>query len=276
MAVLLDKLCFAEGPRWRDGKLWFSDMHDQTVCTVTPSGQKEVVLTLQDDQPSGLGWLPSGDLLVVSMTRRQLLKFDGSQLAVHADLSDLAPWHCNDMVVDRHGRAYVGNFGFDLHARGKPTTTNLLRVDPDASVQIVADGLFFPNGAIITPDEMTLVIAETFGRALTAFDIEPNGDLTNRRTWAQLPEGAVPDGICLDAGGGIWSASPSSNECIRQVEGGEVTHRIDTGRGAFACMIGDDNLYVLTASSSDPEQCQTNSDSRIEVYPAPYPAAGYP
>lgn len=276
MAVLLDNLCFAEGPRWRDGKLWFSDMHDHCVCTVTPNGEKNTVVTLPDDEPSGLGWLPNGDLLIVSMKKRQLLRFDGQTLSVHADLSKLAKSRCNDMVVDNQGRAYVGNFGFDLHAREEPCTTSLIRVDADGSAHVVDEDMFFPNGSVISDDGKTLIVAETFAGALTAFNIDRAGDLSSKRTWAALPEGVVPDGICLDAAGGIWSASPTSNECVRQLEGGEVTHRIDLGRGAFACMIGDDNLYILTASSSDPAICRANRDARIEIFSAPYAAAGYP
>ena len=275
MTILLDNLCFAEGPRWRNGRLWFSDMHDQCVCTVTPEGKKTTLLTLQDDEPSGLGWLPNGDLLVVSMRKRQLLRFDGKALTVHADLSALASHRCNDMVVDPLGRAYVGNFGFDLHTGEKPRSTVLIRVDPDGSAKIVDDGAFFPNGSVITADRRTLILAETFARALMAFDIDTTGDLSNKRIWAKLPEGAVPDGICLDAADGIWSASPTTNECIRQTQGGEVTHRIMLERGAFACMIGGDLLYILTASSSDPTACRTNRDGRIEVYSAPYAAAGF-
>ena len=275
MTILLDNLYFAEGPRWRNGQLWFSDMHDQCVCTVTPQGEKTTLLKLPNDEPSGLGWLPNGDLLLVSMRKRQLLRFDGKALSVHADLSELVSHRCNDMVVDTLGRAYVGNFGFDLHAGEKPRLTVLVRVDPDGTAKIVDDEVFFPNGSVITEDRRTLIVGETFARALTAFDIDASGDLSNKRTWAKLPEGAVPDGICLDAADGIWSASPTTNECIRQVQGGEVTHRIEVEGGAYACMIGGDHLYVLTASSSDPEACRANRDGRIEVYSAPYAAAGY-
>jgi sugar lactone lactonase YvrE len=275
MTILLDNLCFAEGPRWRNGELWFSDMHDHCVCTVTPEGKKTTLLTLQDDEPSGLGWLPNGDLLVVSMRKRQLLRFDGKALTVHADLSALASHRCNDMVVDPLGRAYVGNFGFDLHTGEKPRSTVLIRVDPDGSAKIVDDDAFFPNGSVITADGRTLILAETFARALMAFDIDTSGGLSNKRIWAKLPEGAVPDGICLDSADGIWSASPTTNECVRQIQGGEVTHRIALERGAFACMIGGDHLYVLTASSSDPKACRTSRDGRIEVYSAPYTAAGF-
>ena len=275
MTILLDNLCFAEGPRWRNGELWFSDMHDHCVCTVTPEGKKTTLLTLQDDEPSGLGWLPNGDLLVVSMRKRQLLRFDGKALTVHADLSALASHRCNDMVVDPLGRAYVGNFGFDLHTGEKPRSTVLIRVDPDGSAKIVDDDAFFPNGSVITADGRTLILAETFARALMAFDIDTSGGLSNKRIWAKLPEGAVPDGICLDSADGIWSASPTTNECVRQIQGGEVTHRIALERGAFACMRGGDHRYVLTASSSDPKACRTSRDGRIEVYSAPYTAAGF-
>jgi sugar lactone lactonase YvrE len=274
--ILIDGLCFGEGPRWRDGALWLSDMHAQQVLRVTPSGVSEVVVELDDDQPSGLGWLANGDLLIVGMTKRQLLRFDGSTLSVHADLSELASWYCNDMVTDASGRAYVGNFGFDLHNKAKRKPAEIIRVEPDGSAYVEDDNVMFPNGTVITPDGKTLIVGETFANCLSAFDIGDDGTLSNKRLWAQLPDGAVPDGICLDAGGGVWSASPTSNDCIRQLEGGEVTHRIALERGAFACMIGDDSLYILTSTSSDPAKCIANRDARVEVFDAPYPAAGWP
>lgn len=274
--ILVDGLCFGEGPRWHDGELWLSDMHARQVLRVSAQGNKEVVVTLNDDDPSGLGWLPNGDLLIVGMTKRQVLRFDGTDLHVHADLSGLASWYCNDMVVDGEGRAYVGNFGFDLHNRAKPRPAELIRVDPDGRASVENDELMFPNGAVITPDGSTLIVGESFGGRLTAFDIATDGSLGNKRTWAELPEGAVPDGICLDSQGGIWSASPTSNECIRQIEGSEVTHRHELTRGAFACMLGGDDLYVLTAHSSVPEKCRANKDARVEVFDAPYPGAGWP
>ena len=276
MTILLDKLYFGEGPRWREGMLWFSDMHAQKVLKVDPQGNVETVVELDDDQPSGLGWLPNGDLLIVAMTKKQVLRFNGSQLSVHADLSSLASHFCNDMVVDHVGRAYVGNFGFDIHNGAEQSAAELICVEVDGSARCVDDDLIFPNGAVITPDNKTLIVAETFASRLTAFDILDSGDLTNKRIWAQLPKGAVPDGICLDAGGGIWSASPTSNNCIRQIEGGEVTHTIELERGAFACMIGEANLYILTSTVSTPAACKANQDARIEVYPAPFRAAGLP
>jgi len=274
--ILIEGLCFGEGPRWRDDALWLSDMHDHKVLKIQPGGNAQTIVTLPDDEPSGLGWLPDGDLLIVSMRKRQLLRFDGQQLHLHADLSGLASWYCNDMVVDGQGRAYVGNFGFDLHKGAEPRPAELIRVDPDGAVTVEDDDVMFPNGTVITPDGATLIVGESFGGRLTAYDVAADGSLSNKRVWAELPQGAVPDGICLDAQGGIWSASPTSNECVRQIEGGEVTHRINLDRGAFACMIGGEKLYVLTSSSSDPDQCRTNRDARVEVYAAPYAAAGWP
>lgn len=274
--ILIDGLCFGEGPRFREGALWLSDMHAQEVLKVTTDGQRETIISLTDDQPSGLGWLPNGELLIVSMNKKQLLRFDGKNLALHADLSQHASGICNDMVVDRSGRAYVGNFGFDLHNNAKPAPAELIRVDADGSIHVEDDDLMFPNGAVITEDVATLIVGETFASRLTAFDISEDGSLSGKRVWAELPDKAVPDGICLDAGGGIWSASPTTNNCIRQLEGGEVTHSIELERGAFACMIGADKLYVLTSSSSHPQKCRSQRDARVEVYDAPFKAAGLP
>jgi sugar lactone lactonase YvrE len=181
------------------------------------------------------------------------------------------------MVVDGSGRAYVGNFGFDLGDSPRPTS--LICVEADGTPRIVAEDVMFPNGTVITPDDRTLILAETFASKLTAFDLADNGDLNNRRTWAELPQGAVPDGICLDSDGGVWSASPTTNECIRQLEGGAVTHRVAVSQGAFACMLGGDDgstLFILTAPSSDPEECATLRGGRVEYCPAPAAAAGRP
>jgi sugar lactone lactonase YvrE len=276
--ILLDGLCFGEGPRWHDGALWLSDMHARQVLRVGADGAAEAVVEVEH-WPSGLGWLPNGDLLVVSMTDRRLLRWDGTRLQEHANLAALAGFHCNDMVVDARGRAYVGNFGFDLHAHEAPKPAELICVEPDGRVRVVADDMQFPNGTVITPDGRSLIVGESWGSRLTAFDIRDDGDLTNRRVWAELPEGTLPDGICLDDAGGIWSASPSSNECLRQVEGGKVTHRVAVEQGAFACMLGGEDgctLYILTAASSDPEECRRQRSGRVEVWRAPYPHAGLP
>lgn len=276
--TLVDGLCFGEGPRWHEGALWLSDMHAQEVLRIDEQGKVSTVVRVENC-PSGLGWLPDGQLLVVSMHDRRLLRFDGEQLHEHADLNPFATFHCNDMVVDGNGRAYVGNFGFDLHTGAKPIPAKLVCVEPDGSARVVADDLMFPNGTVITPDGSRLIIAESFGARLTAFDIAVNGDLSNRRVWAELPKGAVPDGICLDSEGGIWSASPTTCECIRQSEGGEITHRVEVDQGAFACMLGGADgttLYVLTADSSDPAECVARRTGKIEAARAPYPGAGWP
>ena len=276
--IVCRDLCFGEGPRWHDGRLFLSDMHDYKVLAIDQWGRKETIVEVPG-QPSGLGWMPSGDLLVVSMVDRKLMRFDGKRLAVHADLSGLAQFHCNDMVVDAHGRAYVGNFGFDLHANAPFRATDLIAVEPDGEARIVASDLGFPNGAVITPDGSTLIVAESFGGKLTAFAIGAGGDLSGRRAWAALPQGVVPDGICLDRGNGIWLASPATNECLRVEEGGAVTHRVELDQGAFACMLGGPGeraLYILTAPGSHPEQCRAARGGRVEVIDAPYPRAGLP
>lgn len=276
--ILVEGLAFGEGPRWHDGALWLSDMHMHQVLRISADGRTEVIVEVPQ-QPSGLGWLPGGDLLVVSMIDRRLLRWSGRALTEHASLADLATFHCNDMVVDIAGRAYVGNFGFDLHAREAPRPASLICVEPDGAARVVAEDLLFPNGTVITPDGRTLIIGESWGARLTAFDIAPNGDLHNRRVWAELPDGALPDGICLDEAGGIWSASPSTNECLRQIEGGEVTHRVSVEQGAFACMLGGADgqmLHILTAGSSEPDDCRRTLTGRVEICRAPYRHAGLP
>lgn len=276
--ILIDGLCFGEGPRWHDGALWLSDMHARQVLRVDADGSAEVVCEVAN-WPSGLGWLPNGDLLVVSMTDRRVLRFDGTTLHTHADLSQLAAFHCNDMVVNGSGRAYVGNFGFDLHAHETPKSAELVCVEPDGTARVVARDMRFPNGTVITPDGTTLIVGESWAARLTAFDIDGHGDLDNRRIWAELPDGALPDGICMDEAGGVWSASPSTNECLRQVEGGEVTHRVAVDQGAFACMLGGADgrtLHILTAGSSEPEECRRKRSGRVEVWRAPYAHAGSP
>lgn len=275
--VLLDGLVFGEGPRWHDGKLWFSDMHAHRVMTVNLDGKTETVAEVPG-QPSGLGWLPDGRLLVVSMTDRRLLRLDPDGLTEAADLRELASYHCNDMVVDRQGRAYIGNFGFDLIAQQPFAPAEIVLVTPDGNARVVADEMAFPNGSVITPDGRTLIVGETFGSRLTAFDIKPDGSLTGRRVWAQL-EQAVPDGICLDAEGAIWVASPMSAEVLRVREGGEVTHRIKVSTQAYACMLGGPErrtLFVLTAETTNPDEALAKKSGRVETVEVDVPGAGLP
>ena len=281
LVPVIDGLAFAEGPRWHDGRLWFSDMHAHRVVALDPDGGTAETIVEVPGQPSGLGWRPDGTLLVVSMTDRRLLAHVDGALEEVADLSGLAPSHCNDMVVDAAGNAYVGNFGFDLHdPEADQRTTNLVLVTADGDVRVVADDLFFPNGAVITPDGETLIVGESFGGGLTAFDIDDDGGLSNRREWARVT-GSVPDGICLDAEGAVWMASPISNRVLRVAEGGEVLDEVRTSdeRQPFACMLGGSDrttLFVCTAIDSEPETCRRLRSGRIESSQVDVPGAGRP
>ncbi len=277
-SILMDGLRFPEGPRWHEDRFWFSDMHDGKVIAVSMDGVAEKIVEVAGD-PSGLGWLPDGRLLVVSMRDRRLLRLDADGLAEVADLSSFATSHCNDMVVDARGRAYVGNFGFDLHTGAKPTPANLMLVHPDGRLEIAAKDLRFPNGAVITPDGATLIVGETFGRQLTAFEIAEDGTLSNRRVWAPLPEGDVPDGICLDAEGAIWVASPIGKGGVLRIrEGGDVTDRVEVEHEAFACMLGGPDrktLFICTSPDSDPSKT-VDRLGRIETIDVDTPGVGLP
>jgi sugar lactone lactonase YvrE len=276
--TLLDGLAFPEGPRWRDGRLYFSDMHNDRVMAVGLDGKAEEIVAVPGS-PSGLGWLPDGRMLVVSMTDRRLLchENDGTLREV-ADLRALSTYHCNDMVVDEHGRAYVGNFGFDLHGGGERQPSNLVLVTLEGDTRVVAEALEFPNGTVITPDGRTLIIGETMAARLTAFDIAEDGSLSNRREWAKL-EKALPDGICLDAEGAIWVASPVGHKVLRVEPGGHVTHRVEIESQAFACMLGGPErrtLFVCTAEDSHPDHCRKHATACIEMVEVDVPGAGLP
>ena len=274
---LLENLTFPEGPRWHEGRLYFSDFYAHEVVAVDMAGQRETIVEVPG-QPSGLGWTPDGRLLVVSMTDRRLLRLDPGGLVEVADLSALANYHCNDMVVDEQGGAYVGNFGFNSHDGSEFKAADLIRVDPDGSVSVAAAGLAFPNGSVITPDGGTLIVGETRGNILSAWNRAPNGTLSNRRVWADLGAG-FPDGICLDAEGAVWVADPRNKETIRVLEGGEVTDRISTGEmGSFACMLGGEDrrtLFICTCLQSGPDTAALRS-GRIETVEVTVPGAGWP
>jgi sugar lactone lactonase YvrE len=275
--VLLDGLRFPEGPRWHEERLWFSDMHDGRVLAVDLAGRVETIVAVPGE-PSGLGWLPDGRLLVVSMKDRRLLRLDPSGLVEHADLSPFATFHCNDMLVDARGRAYVGNFGFDLHGKAPVAPANLVLVQPDGRAEVAAEGLLFPNGTVLTPDGRTLIVGESFGARLTAFDVDGDGRLAKRRVWAPLPGGAVPDGVCLDAEGAVWVASPTSNEFLRVREGGEVAARLPVDRSAIACMLGGPQrrtLFLCTSRAHDPAETGAR-EARIEIVEVDVPGAGWP
>lgn len=284
---LLAGLHFGEGPRWHDGRLWFSDFYDHAVKSVDASGLVRTELEL-DDQPSGLGWLPDGRLLVVAMHRRQLLRLDRDGIKLHADLSTVAAYHTNDMVVDAQGRAYVGNFGFALDEalaeRGvdgvlaSHPTAKLARVDPDGTVHVAAQDLHFPNGCVITPDGRTLIVAETLGLRLTAFDVSPDGTLSNRRVWATVGMRA-PDGICLDANGHVWIANAIAPECVLVAPGGGIVATVATDQPCFACMLGGDDrrtLFMMTAPSSVAAVVSKQREGRIVTARVDAPGAGLP
>ena len=275
--TLLEGLTFPEGPRWRDGRLWFSDFYTHRVIAVDPGGRAETVAEVPQ-QPSGLGWTPDGHLLIVSMLDRRLVRLEGGHLHTVADLSRIATGHCNDMVVDAGGRAYVGNFGYDRH-RGEPLRSACIaRVDPDGSVSVAAEDLIFPNGTVITPDGKTLIVAETRGHRLTAFDVMPDASLANRRSFAEL-EGCLPDGICLDAEGAIWVTDAGGGPLLRVFEGGRIERTIPTGeRSAFACMLGGAErrtLFLCTSTGSGPAMAEKR-DGRIEFFEVEVPGAGLP
>ena len=276
--VFAEGLCFGEGPRWHDGRLWVSDMHAGEILSFTDSGlRREAIPT--PDWPSGLGWLPNGDLLFVAMRSRQVLRRRGSTLVHHADLSALASYHCNDMVVGPTGRAYVGNFGFDTHNQAPYRQAEVVIVEPDGAARIGARNLDFPNGMVITPDAATLVVGETMGGRLTAFAIAANGDLGEQTVWADFDRKVAPDGICLDEAMGVWSASPLGNECVRAERGGRITHRVRTRQRAFACTLGGSDgrsLFITTSREHLPERCAAERTSWIEVVAAPYARAGWP
>ena len=286
--VLAEGLSFGEAPRWHDGRLWLSDFYSHSVLSFGPEGDRRVEVEL-DDQPSGLGWMPDGSLLVVGMKKRQVWRrlLSGS-LVVHADLGDVATWHCNDMVVDGTGQAYVGNFGFDLYSaiadgRGSdlianPPLADLAMVNPDGRVTRAATGLAFPNGTVITPDGRTLIISETFACRLTAFAIGDDGTLTRRRLWADLGA-CMPDGICLDQEGAIWVANPTRPECVRVAEHGHILETVDTIEPCFAVMLGGADgrtLFVVTAPREGMLESQQRRHGKLRSIGVEVAHAGFP
>ena len=277
LQVVLDGLTFPEAPRWRDGRLWFSDFFSHRVLTLEADGRAETVVEVPR-QPSGLGWTPEGRLLVVSMLDHRLLRLDPGGLVEVGDMSAIATGPSNDMVVDAGGRAYVGDFGYDRHHGEAERSASMARVDPDGGVARVADALTFPNGAVISADGATLIVAETFAHRLTAFSLDEAGNFSDRRLFAELG-GGYPDGICLDAEGAVWYADPRHNRVTRVFEGGRVERTVPTGeRGAYACMLGGEDrrtLFVCTNTTSGPPAAEAKA-GRIETIRVDVPGAGLP
>jgi sugar lactone lactonase YvrE len=252
--LVVDGIDFGEGPRWHLGRLWFSDFYQGTISSVGHDRRRRVEVEWEG-QPSGLGWLPDGRLLFVSMLDRRVMRRepDGS-LVEHADLDGIATGDCNDMVVDGSGTAYVGNLGFDFAGGAAPAAATLAIVWADGTVTAAADGLLFPNGSVITDDGWTLIVGESMGERYTAFTITHDRCLAERRVWAEVP-GMVPDGCTIDADGAIWFADARGKQVVRVLEGGEITHRVPTPDRVYACMLGGPDgrtLFALTAAGLYP------------------------
>ena len=267
--VVLSGLRFPEGARWHDGALWFSDMHTGQVFRTDPRTYELTEVTTVPDQPSGLGWLPDGSMLISCMLDRKVVRLcpDGS-LSTHADLSSLTDSPVNDLVVDGRGRTFLGGFGYDLYGDAPQRPGPIFRIDADGTVACVEDDMVFPNGSVILPDTTTLVVAETWAARLTAFDVTDAGDLVDKRTWAALPEGSTPDGICADASGGVWASSIATAQFIRVEAGGRVTDviELDDGRCATDCVTdgAGTTLYLLTSNSWQPSDTEVRQ-GRIET-----------
>jgi len=291
--TLIGGLSFTECPRWHHGRLYFSDFYTQRVLAVGLDGTLETIAEVPG-QPSGLGFLPDGRMLIVSMRDRRIMRSElDSSLVEHADLSSLAPWHLNDMLVDHQGRAWVGNFGFDLMGGAKVTSTNLICVDRDGTARVAAEGLGFPNGMVLTPDGGTMIVAETMMNRLSAFDVS-FGVLGKQRTWAAFGDpptsdnvaellgqvDVAPDGICLDAEGAVWVADAMHNRLIRVAEGGQIREELKTeGMGAFACMLGGDNgrtLFASVARTFNEVGASRNQCAAIWMTNVDVPRAGLP
>ena len=291
--VVVSGLVFPESPRWHQDRFWFTDQFAGRVMTLTLDGVLDTVAALPD-HAGGLGWLPDGTTLVVGMTERRLHRSKkGSEpfyaqkgsdpffdpfFELHANLAGLAGFHCNDLLVDAQGGAYVGNFGYDILGGAPTVSTKLIRVDPDGRARAVGGPLVFPNGMALTPDGATLIVAETFARRLSSFQVSPDGDLSDHRTWADLGT-ATPDGICLDAEGALWVASPTTRQLLRVRAGGAVLDRVETLGAPYACMLGGPDrriLYVCTAETHDPARALGNPSGRIEVVNVAVPGVGLP
>jgi sugar lactone lactonase YvrE len=294
LTTLFEGGCYFECPRWHDGRWWLSDFYRHGVFTYDSDGGEELALTVEA-QPSGLGWLPDGDLLVVSMKDRRVLRWSGDgQASTHAELDDLTTGHLNDMIVDRQGRAFVGNFGFDLMGGGQPSTASLVRIDPDGSATVATDDLWFPNGMTIS-DDGVLTVAETFAARITAFDIEDDGSLTNRRVWAQVePSPApgdietmlsavsfAPDGCALDAEGHVWAANALGAVLCRVAPGGEIVEEVAApeGLGVFACGLGGEDgrtLIACAAPDFDEHKRAAAREAALVTTTVDVPHAGLP
>lgn len=287
--VLRTELGFGEAPRWCCDRLWYSDFYLHAVCSMRADGSDHRVEHRVGEQPSGIGWLPNGDMLVVSMIDQKVLRFTPDGTHVFSDISAYCGFWANDMLTSMTGVSYVGNFGFDLDLLLKekgvegllaspPPTTNLVVINEEGHIIQVVDEMAFPNGTVITPDGKTLIIGETMAFRLTAFDIRDDGTLSNRRAWAQL-DFVATDGMCIDAEGQIWLANALKPEVLRVKEGGEITGTASTSQNAFACALGGDDrrtLFIMTAPTSDRFHIADKTLGAIETARVSVPGAGQP
>lgn len=292
-SLVYDELAFGECPRWHDGRLWLSDIFGKRVVAVGLDGEAEEICTVEE-HPGGLGWLPDGRLLVVSMADRRVLRLEPDGLVEHADLSDVCPGQCNDMVVDAAGNAYVGNIGFEYGYRGAPVpvrrATRLVLVTPDGDVRPQPGTLMCPNGSAIGADGSTLVVAQSHMGRLTAYAIAGDGSLHGERVFADLPGGRNnPDGICIDAEGAVWYASPPHRCCVRVLDGGQLTHIVDTSPyECLACALGGPERRTLFLVLVEPRDAPGRESfviggpaaapgtSRVEALEVDVPGAGWP
>jgi sugar lactone lactonase YvrE len=272
--VLMEGIGLGESPRWHDGRLWFADWVAQELIALDPDGNREVIANVRS-LPFSIDWLPDGTPLITS--GRQLLRMeaDGS-LVTHVDLSSLSEYGWNEIVVDGRGSAYVNNIDFDMMGGAEPRPGIIAVVTPEGEARQVADGLAFPNGMAVTPDDSTLIIAESYEGRLTAFDIDEDGGLSERRVWADLGEGG--DGICIDTDGAVWC--PKFKACVRVAEGGEVLDEIELDRFCFACMLGGEDgktLFMNVAEWNGPDQVGKGPRTgQVLTASAPAPHAGRP
>jgi len=277
MWTLLSGRAFVESPRWHEGRLWFCDWLTQEIISVDLRGKSEVMFRVES-LPFSIDWLLDGRLVVTSGTQVLLEQPDGS-LATYADLSSLCKKGLNEIVVDGRGHVYVNDVGFDLMAGEKFAPGIIALLTPDGGSRQAADGLAFPNGMAVTPDNSTLIVAESYGQKLTAFDIKPDGSLSKRRVWADLGKG-VPDGICIDADKAVWYGDVPNKRCVRVREGGEVLQVINLDRGCFACMLGGTDGKTLFMMAAEWHGVSNMSDGartgQVVTVGAPAPGAGWP
>lgn len=278
--VFYKGIVFGEGARWYKDQLWLSDMYGHKIYKFDAAGKAQVVADMGDRHPSGLAFLYDGSVLINSMKEKKVLRLEKGELKTHADFSNLIRGEINDMCMDSQGRVYVGNFGFDLFAGEAPRLTTLHLIDTDGSIRQVADGLNFPNGIAITVDGTTLIVAETFAHRLSAFDIKPDGSLTNQRVFAELGDRA-PDGITVDVTGAVWVASFSTDAFIRVLDGGIVTDCVYVGpdKRAVCCTLGGEDgrtLFMLSAETTIEKLGKGESVGYVQTARVEVPGAGSP